>query len=215
MNIIVKYTIQTQILPKILEQVPEMKLRNTALYPESEGRGKILGWAWGDDFDAFERVLHDHELISDYECLAQTGDRRLYTITHIEEMKASMPYPLMFENNGIVLDATATPEGFDMRVRFPARDNLIRYQEGCKERGIPFLLHKLYEEDGTVNGNRASGVTEIQRETLVCAFELGYFDIPRQAKMEEVADQLDISTQAVSTRLRRGQQNLIQTICSG
>ncbi|ELY92310.1 bacterio-opsin activator HTH domain-containing protein [Natrialba hulunbeirensis JCM 10989] len=211
MNIIAEYTIRTPILPTVLEAVPEMEVRNTALYPDSGDRGKILIWAWGDDFDAFDDALGDHDLVREYDCLAQTGDRRLYAIVHIADLKDGLPYPLLFENNGVVLDATATRDGFDMRVRFPSRESLRRYRAGCKERGIPFRLQTLSEADGAM-GDGASGVTDTQREALVCALELGYFDIPRQVTMDEVADELAISTQAVSTRLRRGQQNLVRSL---
>ena len=52
-------------------------------------------------------------------------------------------------------------------------------------------------------------VSEKQREALVLALEMGYFEIPREATLEAVAERLDISTKAASERLRRGQTNLL------
>ena len=43
------------------------------------------------------------------------------------------------------------------------------------------------------------------------AFEAGYYDIPRDATLEDIADELEISRQALANRLRRGYRNLIGT----
>ena len=40
--------------------------------------------------------------------------------------------------------------------------------------------------------------------------EVGYFDVPREAKLGDIADRLDVSHQALSERLRRGHANLVQ-----
>lgn len=54
------------------------------------------------------------------------------------------------------------------------------------------------------------GLTDRQYEALRTAYELGYFNIQRQASLEEVAAELDISASSVSERLRRAQTQLIQ-----
>lgn len=53
------------------------------------------------------------------------------------------------------------------------------------------------------------GLTPKQRETLVTALELGYFDVPQRSTMEDVAEEVGVSQQAVSKRLRHGHSNLI------
>ena len=42
------------------------------------------------------------------------------------------------------------------------------------------------------------------------ALEAGYFEVPKQAGIEEIADELDITPQAMSQRLRRGHENLLK-----
>lgn len=48
------------------------------------------------------------------------------------------------------------------------------------------------------------GLTRRQRTTLELAVERGYYDIPRRCTTIELADELGISDQAVTERLRRG-----------
>jgi len=40
---------------------------------------------------------------------------------------------------------------------------------------------------------------------------MGQFDIPRQASLEDVAAELDISASSLSERLRRAQTHLVET----
>lgn len=47
------------------------------------------------------------------------------------------------------------------------------------------------------------GLTAPQREALLLAVHRGYYNIPRQCTTVELAEQLDISDQAVTERLRR------------
>jgi predicted DNA binding protein len=53
------------------------------------------------------------------------------------------------------------------------------------------------------------GLTTAQREALVLAVESGYYDIPRTCTTVEVAEELGISDQAVTERLRRAIVNLV------
>ena len=54
------------------------------------------------------------------------------------------------------------------------------------------------------------GLTDHQHEALRMAYELGHFDIPRQASLVEVGAELEISGSSVSERLRRAQVQLIE-----
>jgi predicted DNA binding protein len=52
-------------------------------------------------------------------------------------------------------------------------------------------------------------VTPGQQNVLVAARERGYFDIPRETTLRELADELDVSHQTLSEHLRRGIMNLV------
>jgi hypothetical protein len=55
----------------------------------------------------------------------------------------------------------------------------------------------------TVPDDRPELLTPVQRRTLVVAIEQGYFEIPRQSTLDDLAADLGVSKQAVSERLRR------------
>ncbi|WP_255681438.1 helix-turn-helix domain-containing protein [Natrinema sp. SYSU A 869] len=52
-------------------------------------------------------------------------------------------------------------------------------------------------------------VTPEQREALLLALERGYFDTPRKVTLTELAEEFDISSQALSDRIRRGVKEVL------
>ncbi len=55
-------------------------------------------------------------------------------------------------------------------------------------------------------------ITPKQWEALALAFEEGYYDRPRDADLESLAAELEISKSAVSQRLRAAEATLIESI---
>lgn len=76
------------------------------------------------------------------------------------------------------------------------------------QRNAGFRLHRL-TRDGE-SEPPGDGLTDRQHEALRIAYERGYFDIPRQASLEEIAGELGVSASSVSERLRRAQTQLIE-----
>ena len=61
------------------------------------------------------------------------------------------------------------------------------------------------------SGSDRSGLTDEQREALVKAFKIGYYNIPRDVTAEDVATELGISHQALSERFRRAYRQIVET----
>jgi DNA-binding CsgD family transcriptional regulator len=55
-------------------------------------------------------------------------------------------------------------------------------------------------------------LTERQREILTIAIEIGYYDVPRQATHQNIADVLGLSTTTVGEHLRKIEANLFSDI---
>lgn len=212
MSIIAEFVIRAPIFSKVLQSTPEMRMRNPAIYPEEQGTAKAMVWVWGDDFDRFERALESQTLIEEYCYLAEVDGQRLYVISHTDGAESELSYPLIFENNILVLDARGDKDGIKMRTRCPTKSALINYREGCEDKGIPFKLQKIYQSKRQLVSEGKNTLTDVQQATFLTALELGYFENPREVKMADIADELNVTTQAVSTRLRRAQKQLARDI---
>jgi predicted DNA binding protein len=55
-----------------------------------------------------------------------------------------------------------------------------------------------------------SSIPPRQREFLNTAVERGYFEIPRQVTLEEIADEMDVTKTTASNHLRKIERKLIR-----
>ena len=109
--------------------------------------------------------------------------------------------------NIVVLSGMGTKAGWQFEVRGESRDRIGEFQTDCQAHDIPIQItavHSLLPVHGD-----GYELTDTQREALVLAYERGYFDSPRTASLEDIASELDISQQSLSSRLRRGHRRLI------
>jgi hypothetical protein len=100
------------------------------------------------------------------------------------------------------------PWGWLQRGWFADRETLAQFRDFWMAAG-GFRLQRLTPDAGDAPGD--GGLTDRQREALVTAHDLGYFDIPRTASLDAVADELGIGASALSERLRRAQAHLVET----
>jgi hypothetical protein len=60
------------------------------------------------------------------------------------------------------------------------------------------------------------GLTDSQHRVLELASRRGYFEVPRDVTLKELADEVGVSHQALSEQIRRGTGALVEdTICIG
>lgn len=62
---------------------------------------------------------------------------------------------------------------------------------------------------GAYRRSDGSTVSQRQREALQAAWEVGYYDLPREGDLDAVADRLDCATSTASDLLRRAQRRLV------
>lgn len=207
--IVAEFTLTYPILEAALERTPSVSLE----WERSDMAGEdvtVLTWALGSDtdLDGFERALADDASVRNTERIAAVDGRRLYHITLDRIGQEVSVYPVIVDAGGIIRQATADDDGWHFRVAFPDQQTFTRFRTVCDNQGIDLTLHTLLVEEASSDHDRY-GLTDRQRELLDVALDAGYFDIPRSASLEDVADELEISQNAASERLRRGLRGLL------
>ncbi|MHC3439784.1 helix-turn-helix domain-containing protein [Natrialbaceae archaeon A-gly3] len=213
MTYIARINIGSPVGQESLQAVPDMVLQVEDIRSLSDESWKFIYWASGDDFETYEDALADDPTIDSYKCLTELPERRLYRITLSDEGQRQTLQPVAVEEDIVGRSLTKTAERVEFLGRFPSRDALYTLRDACREQDRKFELLSLYEEKPTeYDGGQSSryGVTDTQRDALLAALKQGYFNVPRQTTMENIADSLDISVSALSSRLRRGQQTLLR-----
>jgi predicted DNA binding protein len=94
-----------------------------------------------------------------------------------------------------------------LRLVAPERAAIARAYDVFEDRGCDFHCRSITAGEGTWPSH--IGLSDKQRAALTKAFEVGYYDVPREATAQELAGDLDISHQALSERLRRAHRGLI------
>jgi predicted DNA binding protein len=130
----------------------------------------------------------------------------LYRIEWTERIRALSH--LLVEEGGTVLAAATANGRWNVRVLVPERPALARTFEACEAAGLSMDVAKVYTLDDGRQGR--FGLTDGQQETLALAFERGYYGVPRGVMAKELADELAISHQALSERVRRAHGNLVE-----
>jgi predicted DNA binding protein len=112
------------------------------------------------------------------------------------------------ETNIVVLSGVGTIDGWHFEVRGESREAISEFRTSCQSHDIPIEITAVH----ALLPVQDSGyeLTETQREALVSAYEHGYFDSPRESSLEEIAAELGITQQSLSSRLRRGHRRLIE-----
>lgn len=139
--------------------------------------------------------------------LEKFDDRAYYIVTYEGAEASKGTYHAALELDIIYTDVRLRDGEYLVRAEVSDRDAIDSFREYCRDNDIPFRIQRIYREGPSVEG---SVLTDAQREALTVAYERGYFDSPREATLEVVADELGISRQAVADRLRRGHRRLIE-----
>lgn len=100
-------------------------------------------------------------------------------------------------------------------VLLPDRETLRRLVEGIRGTGATADIRRITPPSGKSNETvvlDVADITDKQRDALEEAMDVGYFEMPRQADLEELADRLGISKSAVSQRLKAVESKLVRRL---
>jgi predicted DNA binding protein len=177
--------------------------------PEDD-RFAPLVWASGVEREALEDALRGDPSVAAFEYFAAieegTSNNYLYRMDWAE--RVGVVGGLLVDEGGTILTMRTANERWQLRVLLPDRDALTRTYEICEGAGATIDLERIYAVEDGRQGR--FGLTDEQKEALALAFEADYYGVPRGAMAKELADELGISHQAFSERIRRGHGNLIE-----
>ena len=163
-------------------------------------------WVTNDDREGIETALSEDPSIDDFRLIADLDGEWLYQMNWIDHIDTLVQ--ILVEEEGSVLAADGDNTWWRLRVLFPERDSLSRTYDYCRESDLTFDIHRIYQLDDGRKGR--FGLTDEQQDTLEAAFERGYFDVPQGITLTDLAAELDISHQALSERLRRGEKSVLK-----
>lgn len=208
----VRVPAESFILAETLAEIPNLRaeIQPAVLYSHGSEAPVRLLWAECDDFEALDSSIRSDDSLRNVGLVAALEERQEWLFrTEWEPEAASLP--LLTAADAIILDARSHSTEWEVRIFFSDRQTLSRAFEACRDRGTDIRILRVQEATNVGRSNRTD-LTSKQYEALVVAYQLGYYEIPREASGEAVAEALNISHQALSERLCRGHRNLIGSL---
>jgi len=158
-----------------------------------------------DDLDRFETALDRDHTVDSFERVVELGDEAVYSFEY--DSGATVFSAAVSAVNGVSLDWTNDDTAWTVRVWLPDREALASLWEYATEHDVDFSLERVRDYASPVETD--PGLTRDQREAILLALEMGYFEEPRGATLGEVAAELGISQPAAGGLLRRGLRRLV------
>ncbi|QLG51040.1 helix-turn-helix domain-containing protein [Natrinema halophilum] len=190
---------------EVSEAFPDASFKLLAGY-RLEGKAIELGEIVADEADACVDAMRAHPAIARFELLESAGRRALgkYEVsdTNLYEFvdTSSLPieFPIVARNGWFTFDLTGT------------REELERLQTVLETADVAYELQSVITTTET-----ESLLTDRQREVLEAAIREGYFEVPRECTLADLADTVDVDKSTASTILRRGQATVLKWFLSG
>lgn len=187
---------------KLISHVREAALREIRMLEDD-------GYTCVPQIEVEDRL--DHETLDTLDCIDrwELVTEKQNTYIYLLELTATgLPEGIADDYDEVI--GTCTPAVSDQGLLLSfvgsqeAIRDVLRHYEAA---GTSPSLHKLAEYEG--DAMTFDSLTDRQLEVIQTAFNLGFYEIPREASTEDVADELDLDAATVSEHLQRAERNLL------
>lgn len=207
MSYVGEFTIPPESLPfgETLLENPDIRIEVERIVPTHETALPFF-WVWGSEPEIFMDAAEDEPDVAETRLLDEVENGALFRakwsptaeiISGLKQLEAT------------IIDSEGTSERWRFEVRAEERERFIEFQQVFQGQGIAISLGRLYDLADVVGVDHLT-LTQKQRETLLTAYQEGYFEQPREVTQEELAVEFGVSPRAVSERLRRATRNLVE-----
>jgi len=208
MTVIIEFSLPADSFPfgQSTSGDPSVRVQLERLVPIGEDRIPFL-WVTGQEFEQFEDHLRNSDIVEDVEALTRVGDSVLYYTEWCTNEETFLNG--ISDTNGTIMEAHGDGD-WSFTIRFRDHADLTRFHQYYQDNDFPVHIDRVYAPDGESRTEYGFGLTPEQRETLIAAVEKGYFSVPRETKLEEIAEVVGITQQAASERVRRGAETVLR-----
>lgn len=150
--------------------------------------------------------IRDHPSVKSLGEVSSHGDEVVFAMDW--NVERDLIFQGIMETGAHLLSARGTADTWEFELRFPDHDGLSEFQQYCVNANISLDVGRIYNPSRPGTG-QWYGLTAVQKDALLRAVEGGYYSIPREMSTKDLAEELGISDQAVTERLRRGINELV------
>ncbi len=186
------------------EREPSLTCRVERVAAGREDRPFAFVWVGGTGREAVRDALSADPTVTLRGMLAEREGRWLCDVDFDGVVR--LVAAVVTRESGVVRSAVAHDGAWRLHLWYPSRGAVGETVDCLGQFGIDADLTHICETDGDDDMR----LTAKQRETVETAYRRGYFEVPREVSLGELAEELDVSHQALSERLRRAQRTLLR-----
>lgn len=194
-------------LGDLLEVRPGIQIRLEAMIPTGDA---VIPYFWvrSPDVEAVEATLQESPMVSEVHVVDEANGETLFRVEWVDGINGVIES--ISDHGAVVLDGEGHGDHWSFQLRFPEYDTLSAFYRDIVDKGISIDLEGVHNP---VASARAQGfdLSPAQREALAIALEEGYFAVPRETTLVDLAEKLGISDSAVSQRIRRGLAKILSS----
>lgn len=184
----------------VFEKFPEVSIHLERVIPAGEMMVPYF-WIKGTTAEDIEDVFINQPGVKMIQQIDFVEDQHLlraeWESSHSGIMQA------LTESAVVLINAHGTKEQWMFEIRGNDRSEIADFHQRCQELDVQPKLTALHALT-PLNSDTEEALTKTQQEALILAYNHGYYRTPREVTLEELADELGITPQAVASRLRRG-----------
>lgn len=158
------------------------------------------------DQNVIESLLQTDSAVTDIKCIAERTDGWTYRLQWDGYARRLMQE--LVARDTTLLTAWGQGDQWNLRILTPDRNTLSEVYEIITDLGYTINTPSVTSYNG--DDSDCSEITNKQQEALTEAYKAGYYDIPQDTTGDELAEQLDISHQALSERLHRAYKQIVE-----
>ena len=207
MATIIEFTVPADEFPlgNIFHDFPDVEIELERVIPTNHAVIPYF-WVWGPDIPDITAHFKEHPVAHSIKLVDEVKGGGLFRAEWNTDMESVLKG--IAETDLILVSATGTESKWQFELRTADTTGITAFQHYCKDTNIDISITRLYALSELRTGEQYH-ITSSQEEALTAAFKAGYFDEPREATLEEIAQKMDITRQSLAARLRRGHRNLI------
>jgi hypothetical protein len=175
----------------------------------------------GADPDHVCEYLRDTLLDGAYTVVREAGEDRPPLIELRFAMQPKLPTDVLHSYEGMMTSARFTdgdlyfgvelPPSVDIRTVVTALREVVPSLELVRKQSVD----RPTETERALQNQIAAQLTPKQEAALEAAYARGYYEWPRDATMEELAEAFDITSATLHYRLRKAHQTIVGTVIEG
>ncbi|WP_248896677.1 helix-turn-helix domain-containing protein [Haloplanus halobius] len=185
---------------EVSREFPETTFRVLSAVPTGDSGFGLLEID-GDSLPAVVEAVQERPDISSLEVMQHTDGAAIVQfetsepllLLSIQESGAPIELPVTIRDGDAVIELTAS------------RDRLSEFGRQLEAFGMSYTLNRVYDQ-----ADQSDLLTDQQRELLVTAVEMGYYDTPRECTLTELAEERALAKSTASVTLHRAEESVIK-----